>query len=86
MADMNSWALATNKGVPHEVVVNKLKKYRRYKDKPLTLFREGSIDGEIIYCFDETAYNGCVKKERKMSIEQKKIQATNAKKNLHGKP
>tara|TARA_Y100000310_G_C20098385_1_gene541540 strand:- start:41 stop:304 length:264 start_codon:yes stop_codon:yes gene_type:complete len=85
MADINSWKLANDKGVPHAVVVNKLKKYRRYTDKPLALFREGSHGGEIIYAFDENAYNSCVKKERTASIKQKKIQAANAKVNLHKK-
>ena len=64
MDTMNSWKLATDKGLPHSVVVAKLKKYRRWKDKPLTLFREGSHEGEIIYSFDTKHYNDCVKKER----------------------
>ena len=51
--DMNSWKLATDKGLPHSVVVAKLKKYRRWSDKPLMLFREGSHDGAIIYSFDD---------------------------------
>jgi len=85
MADMNSWKLAGDKGVPHQVVVNKLKKYRRYEDKPLQLFREGSYEGDIIYAFDENHYNACVKKERVATIKNKKIQAQNAKTRLHPK-
>ena len=85
MADINSWKLANDKGVPHAVVVNKLKKYRRYTDKPLALFREGNHNGEIIYTFDENHYNTCVKKERTAATKQKKIQAENARTRLHGK-
>ena len=85
MSDMNSWKLATEKGLPHGVVVAKLKKYRRYTDKPLALFREGSVEGEIIYAFDEGHYNTCVKKERTATIKNKKIQAENARKRLHPK-
>jgi len=85
MADMNSWQLANTKGLPHVVVVNKLKKYRRYTEKPLALFREGSHEGEIIYAFDEGQYNSCVKKERVITIKNKKIQAENARVRLHPK-
>ena len=80
---MNSWKLANDKGVPHIVVINKLKKYRRYTEKPLALFREGSVEGEIIYAFDEGHYNTCVKKERTITIKNKKVQAANARKRLH---
>ncbi len=85
MDTMNSWKLATDKGLPHSVVVAKLKKYRRWTDKPLTLFREGSHEGEIIYSFDTKHYNDCVKKERQAVVKQKKIQSENAKVRLHGK-
>ena len=83
MSDMNSWKLATDKGLPHGVVVAKLKKYRRYTDKPLMLFREGSHDGEIIYSFNGNHYNDCVKKERNATIKRKKSQAEMAKTRLH---
>lgn len=85
MDTMNSWKLATDAGLPHSVVVAKLKKYRRWADRPLMLFREGSHDGSIIYSFDTKHYNDCCKKERQAVIKRKKVQAENAKIKLHPK-
>tara|TARA_R110000796_G_C14566242_1_gene435349 strand:+ start:4948 stop:5208 length:261 start_codon:yes stop_codon:yes gene_type:complete len=83
--DMNSWKLATDKGLPHSVVVAKLKKYRRWSDKPLMLFREGSHDGAIIYSFDAKHYEDCCRKEKTAVVKRKKLQAVNAMSRLHGK-
>ena len=82
---MNSWKLATDKGLPHSVVVAKLKKYRRWGDRPLMLFREGSHEGMIIYSFDTKHYDDCCKKERQAVVKRKKVQAANAMTRLHGK-
>jgi hypothetical protein len=81
----NSWKLATDKGLPHSVVVAKLKKYRRWADRPLMLFREGTYEGGIIYSFDTKHYDDCCFKERKAVVKRKKIQAENAMIRLHGK-
>tara|TARA_R110002051_G_C8650529_1_gene487510 strand:+ start:364 stop:627 length:264 start_codon:yes stop_codon:yes gene_type:complete len=85
MDTMNSWKLATDKGLPHSVVVAKLKKYRRWGDRPLMLFREGSHEGMIIYSFDTKHYDDCCKKERQAVVKRKKVQAANAMTRLHGK-
>ena len=85
MDTMNSWKLATDKGLPHSVVVAKLKKYRRWADRPLMLFREGSHEGMIIYSFDTKHYNDCCKKVRQAVVKRKKVQAANAMTRLHGK-
>ena len=85
--ETNSWKVANECGLPHEVVVAKLRKYKRFKSKPLALFREGTMgktpeDREIIYSFDQKAYDACVVKERKASLVRKGIQSENAKANL----
>jgi hypothetical protein len=79
---MNSWKLATEECLPHAMVVRKLKKFKKYKDKPLVLNAEGRHDGETIYSFDEKHYNSCKTKEKKAVASTRSAQQVQAKKNF----
>jgi len=79
---MNSWKLATEEGLPHAMVVRKLKKFKKYKDKPLVLNAEGRHEGATIYSFDEKAYNACRTKEKRSVAKTREAQQVQAVKNF----
>ncbi len=84
----SSTKISSSMGIPHSAVVNKLKKYSRYKDAPLQLIRFSNWknpetgSNEIVYQFNESAYDRCVKKELKATLKYKEVQREQGKKNI----